>query len=1469
MKTKKQTIIKKLVFVFILIILSFFNGYSQIKTFQIIPPDGVGDLEEPPLLEQEPPTFNFSPEGKLETIYDRFGNKLQLKDIFINNPQETQQRAITITCSSTSYFNLYFDVGSGMENTSDPAHNARRAIVCKVFEDISNFINSPLTTTGNKVNIWVKDITSTGAPAGTLGLASSFYISPNSAASVIGGVLDGEIWKTIHLGSDSYANVSSNSNLFYHGEIAFNFADPTIQWHTNLASNAPNTLYDLYTVVLHEVIHALGFTSFIGPNGTSLTNANYYSRYDTFLRTNNNISLLTIGSCSMYDVIFNAVVSPTVLRPGCTLPNNLGTGTLNTTLCNNAIKYVGSTTVPVYTPTCFELGSSLGHFEDQLYPTCAAPYGNDTYFVASNAIGTGVTKRYPKPEERKALCDSGYSVKTIFGVNTTTSGYFNYGGTVCSGITVAGLNDGINSSGGYAFVGTITTAGATSNTVAISNLLANDVNATGFECLQSVYYPTTTTFTATAGTASTIINFTTTTAGLHLLRYIPINGTQKGNITYIYVYIIAPPNPGGCSPTPTACDLVMNGDFEQYSSLPTQFQQIIRACGWDWPHINPQFSPSYFNSNVNLPSAFGANMVDIPCNVFGVQDCKNNNGNGYAAIRKDYSRRHLKTNLKEPLQANTNYQLSFDVSLLESTSSYASNLQACLSSTNASLTPGPIPPAHDLDFGIDPNILLTSPTITRNVNGWETITFNFTTTTGGENKLYLGLLKDVVYSNNIPTTVDYCLYNNINNPFFDWVKPTGYYIDNVSLIPTNGAKFDLPDSICNTQTFPNLSAYLSSVVTSGAFSGTGVINTNGVYSFNAALAGVGVVSIGYTYTNASGCSITLYDTINVTTTATNTNTVTAINDDLTSLGIDSFVGGVTTSVYVNDLYNGTASTFATLANVSFQLVTPLSIPGASIDSNGYINVPAGTLAGTYTLKYSVTVPGNCNATSMATATILVVNSVTPTIVQGIRANDTVMNIDLQSTGKSIIAGNFTTYNNINRTGFARLNTNLTLDASFISSGTNNPGFPIQDLAIQNDNKIIAVGKFTGFSGGTNGANIARLLPNGGIDTSFNIGGTGITSISGVNSNIVYCVKLLPNGDILAGGDFNGYNGVQKNSLVKIKPDGTIDNTFNLPVINGYRNIVKSIAVQVDGKIIINGFFNLGSNGAISVIRILPNGSIDNTFTQGVLNNYNSNEHINLGSGWPINKILIQPDGKIIVAGAFTKYNGYAVKSIVRLLSTGNIDLSFFRSNGVDNAIYDVILEPTSNKILIGGVFNLFGTTPIKKIIRLNTNGTLDTSFSIGTGTSHSNLIPSCPLCKNFVWKLKEQLDGKIIVGGSFTTFNGLSATNITRIFGSSGVQARFSAQVFQSEPEIDTNPNFNTILVYPNPSKDIFNIDLTQETETYNSISIFNILGEKVVTSTLIARENNSINLSHLANGYYLAKLENQVNSVTLKLIKN
>ncbi|MGC4040222.1 MAG: hypothetical protein QM710_05390 [Flavobacterium sp.] len=243
----------------------------------------------------------------IDRVFDQNGTEYKLSDITVKkSANSAAARTVSVNCSSTSIFNLYFETGSGMEDTSNATHNARRAVVCKVFEDISNFLNTPLTANGNKVNIVVRDFTNENVPAGTLALASSFFIAPANPANTTSGVLDGEIWKTIHLGVDSYTNLPNYGNAMYHGRVSINFNDPAIQWHTDLTTDAPGSKYDLYTTVLHEVTHALGMHSFIDQNGGSLTSSKYYSRYDTFLKTNGNVPLLLVGNCSMYELSFNS-----------------------------------------------------------------------------------------------------------------------------------------------------------------------------------------------------------------------------------------------------------------------------------------------------------------------------------------------------------------------------------------------------------------------------------------------------------------------------------------------------------------------------------------------------------------------------------------------------------------------------------------------------------------------------------------------------------------------------------------------------------------------------------------------------------------------------------------------------------------------------------------------------------------------------------------------------------------------------------------------------------------------------------------------------------------------------------------------------------------------------------------------------------------------------------------------------------
>lgn len=834
---------------------------------------------------------NLSPGGLLDNVFDGNGNRYNLNDVMYQSSRILTNGTLSTTTlqENAGYFRLFFENGCGMEGSS-AIEVQRRAVVIQVFNDISNFIPSPLTTNGlnNKVNIWVRNISNIpNVPPTALGLATPFFSIPFNTTTGFGGIADNEIWKTIHLGKDSYTGVAPQitinsgnntgmSGMFYHGMIAFNFT--SFPWNTNLGVLANTSQYDLYTVVLHEVIHTLGFASLLNQNGTSLFGLgfNYFSRYDRFLKNNSNTaSLITnTGNCLLYNYSFNpnsSIITPTVLRPTCTLPNNLNTGiSLNSTIASNALRFIGSSltnlNIPLYTPTCFELGSSLSHFEDTNFtpPTgFGFTSGNDLYFTMSNANGMGTNKRYPKKEERLALLELGYSVTNTFGLSSTLQGVppVGYYNASASGVTVAGISDGINTNNNYTYTGVATLANPitiNSPTDTSKQILFNDTNATNFECLEDIT-DSSAFFSETSGTLTTNVTFSSVIPGLHLLRYVPFNASGRGNITYIYVYV----NDSSVScAIPSACNLVSNGDFEQYSSLNIPFGGISNSCGWKTGNNG---SPDYFNlGNIsNTP-------FSIPCNSIGTQTSNNSIGNAYAGVGFSVPNfninavfaEHIYTKLATPLIAGTTYQLSFDVSLAEGSSSFAYQLQAYFSNYQ-------LPQLSSTGYILTANSLVTSlvDTTTRtNYNGWEKITFIYTAT-GGEQFLYIGGLQSqqITQINAAPLNTS-CNNGNYdtyyNQPANLQYRGSYYYLDNITLV---AASLDLPASICINTTLTDLRQYLSpGIPPTGTFSGQSVTynSLNGLYSF---VPQVGITSslITYTYTNNLGCFITLSDTITV------------------------------------------------------------------------------------------------------------------------------------------------------------------------------------------------------------------------------------------------------------------------------------------------------------------------------------------------------------------------------------------------------------------------------------------------------------------------------------------------------------------------------------------------------------------------------------------------------------------------------
>jgi uncharacterized delta-60 repeat protein len=225
------------------------------------------------------------------------------------------------------------------------------------------------------------------------------------------------------------------------------------------------------------------------------------------------------------------------------------------------------------------------------------------------------------------------------------------------------------------------------------------------------------------------------------------------------------------------------------------------------------------------------------------------------------------------------------------------------------------------------------------------------------------------------------------------------------------------------------------------------------------------------------------------------------------------------------------------------------------------------------------------------------------------------------------------------------------------------------------------------------------------------------------------VAVQPDGKILLGG-VDSYNGVAVNGLVRIKVDGTLDDTFDVGV--GPNDLVQSIAVQSDGKILVGGdFTNFDGAPAPKMARLESDGSVDVGFDVGT------------GPGSGPMAMLPLDSGKILVGGLFSTFDGVNRDGIILLQSDGTVDPSFTLAPTGYGTV-NGFLELSDGRILIYGNFDDFGGSTTDDVAILETDLTLDTSFSLQDATDQvfgDNTK---------VWRALEQTDGNILLAGSGT-----------------------------------------------------------------------------------------------------------------------
>lgn len=433
-------------------------------------------------------------------------------------------------------------------------------------------------------------------------------------------------------------------------------------------------------------------------------------------------------------------------------------------------------------------------------------------------------------------------------------------------------------------------------------------------------------------------------------------------------------------------------------------------------------------------------------------------------------------------------------------------------------------------------------------------------------------------------------------------------------------------------------------------------------------------------------------------------------------------------------------------------------------------------------------------------------------------NSTVNAVQPYPGGKWVVGGDFSTYNaSISRRGIALLNTNGSIDAGFTPATSLAGGANINAVAVQPDGKILIGGSLTR-TGSPTRYGIIRLEPNGALDASFGTG-SGIPAGTEVNS-----ILLLPDGDIIIGGNFNTYDGTTVGRLCRLNADGSLDAGFNG---GGSRfstvGTVQTLLAMPGGAILAGGSFD-AYNGINSsgLVRLQSNGDIDNSFTSpynsgptttvralaqhpdgsriwvgGLLGATATGRHIALLSAAgaidasftaplllsTVTTVAALPDGGVFIGNginaASTFTNGPLVARLYanRLLPSGSADASFMQSSGVQSfgtsvaGITAIAVLPDDAVILgsAGGfagssLFRYYNDVGRRGIARLQPDGQLDVAFNADSGAV--GVIHSIA---------PDPATGRAVVVGDFTRFQSQARQSIVRLLPSGAIDNSFTA----------------------------------------------------------------------------------------------
>ena len=505
---------------------------------------------------------------------------------------------------------------------------------------------------------------------------------------------------------------------------------------------------------------------------------------------------------------------------------------------------------------------------------------------------------------------------------------------------------------------------------------------------------------------------------------------------------------------------------------------------------------------------------------------------------------------------------------------------------------------------------------------------------------------------------------------------------------------------------------------------------------------------------------------------------------------------------------------------------------------------------------------------------------------------------LQPDGKVLFGGSLTTLNGTNYTPIARLNANGSVDATFgLVSGTGAGGIQagVDSIALQPDGKVIIGGQFVTINGHSR-TNLARFNADGSLDGSYPNGLGGVSgfplSYSGAS---VKAVIVQTNGSVLIGGAFTTVNGTNRNHVARLNADGSLDGSFDPG--RGVDGLIASLLVEPNRKVLIGGVYTFNFIWKSPYVgQLNADGSQDSAFIESsfnpdltVFNDYAVCDGAYFPSHYPAvpTVVLVQADGKVLIGfyvptfcegfdwgyetsfPFLARFNGdgsrdtsfnadpgifvYSIarqpdgklliggnslagtNQVVRLNADGSLDNSFNAGTGNYSSINAVGLQ-SDGKVLIGGVFTAANGTNRTNLARLNANGSLDSSFNPGAGANGS------------VNSLAAQSDGKVLIGGYFTTINGTNRNHIARLNANGSLDSSFN-------PGTGTDDAVRAIAVQPDG-----NVLIGGDFTIVNGVArrhVARLYGDSVAPCLNVTRFNAFVIVSWPVTGLSFQLLEN------------